>query len=84
MDDLTPVQIDLIARAHLVSLGGEAPRGKKNISAEEYEKSLENKPTVADLAKQMREAEDLQIKDAIEKAKHDIAMAEEEMGFEPH
>lgn len=83
MDDLTPVQIDLIARAHLVSLGGEAPRGKKNISAEEYEKSLENKPTVADLAKQMREAEDLQIKETIEKAKHDIALAEKEMGFEP-
>ncbi len=84
MDDLTPVQIDLIARAHLVSLGGEAPRGKKNISAEEYEKSLENKQTVADLAKQMREAEDLQIKETIEKAKHDIALAEKEMGFEPH
>jgi hypothetical protein len=32
----------------------------------------------------MREAEDLQMKEAIDKAKHEIALAKEEMGFEPH
>jgi hypothetical protein len=85
MASLTPVQVELVARAHLVSIGAESPKFKQRLqhikTEEEFEKSLQNKPTVADYAKAQREHQEQSEKAALEAAQREIAEAEKIMGF---
>ncbi len=85
MADLTPVQVELVARAHLVAIGAEAPKVKRQqvITKEAFERSLESKPTVADYARAQREQQKQKEQAAMDEAKRKIAEAEREMGFCP-